>query len=409
MQRLANRRIVLGVTGGIAAYKSAELVRLLKKAGADVRVVMTRGGQAFITPLTLQALSGNPVHTDLLDPAAEAAMGHIELARWADLVLIAPATADFIARLAGGSADDLLSTLCLATAAPIAIAPAMNQGMYRDPATQANLALLAGRGVHRFGPDDGDQACGDIGPGRMLEPAGIAAAAAGLFQSRLLDGVRVLLTAGPTREAIDPVRYVSNHSTGKMGFSLARACVDAGAQVTLVCGPVHLATPERVTRVDVVSARDMHAAVLARAEACDIFIGTAAVADYTPAECADRKIKKTAGEMTIRMIRNPDIIGTVAALARKPFTVGFAAETNDVVAYGRDKLARKQLDMIVANDVSNPAIGFGSDDNAVTVIWPDGHRELAAAGKPTIARQLVELVAAQYRRNNPPTQGNSAP
>lgn len=403
MHRLANRRILLGVTGGIAAYKSAELVRQLKKAGADVRVVMTAGGQAFITPLTLQALSGNPVHTDLLDPAAEAAMGHIELARWADLVLVAPATADFLARLAGGIADDLLTTLCLATVAPVAVAPAMNQAMYRDPATQANLATLGERGVHRLGPADGDQACGDIGPGRMLEPAEIAAAAANLFQSRLLDGVRVLVTAGPTREAIDPVRYISNHSSGKMGYALARACADAGALVTLVSGPTNLPSPERVTRIDVVSAQQMHDAVLARAGDCDLFIGTAAVADYAPVEIADRKIKKThADEMVIRLKRNPDIIGAVAALPRKPFVVGFAAETNDVVAYGRDKLERKNLDMVVANDVSNPAIGFNSEQNAATVIWRSGHRELAIAGKSQIASALVELIAAQMATTRQP-------
>jgi len=403
MHRLANRRILLGVTGGIAAYKSAELVRQLKKAGADVRVVMTAGGQAFITPLTLQALSGNPVHTDLLDPAAEAAMGHIELARWADLVLVAPATADFLARLAGGIADDLLTTLCLATVAPVAVAPAMNQAMYRDPATQANLATLGERGVHRLGPADGDQACGDIGPGRMLEPAEIAAAAANLFQSRLLDGVRVLVTAGPTREAIDPVRYISNHSSGKMGYALARACADAGALVTLVSGPTNLPTPDRVARVDVVSAQQMHDAVLARTADCDLFIGTAAVADYAPATVADRKIKKThADEMTIHLKRNPDIIGAVAALARKPFVVGFAAETNDVVAYGRDKLERKNLDMVVANDVSNPTIGFNSEQNAATVIWRSGHRELAIAGKSQIAAALVELIAAQMAATRQP-------
>lgn len=396
MQRLANKRIVLGVTGGIAAYKSAELVRLLKKAGADAHVVMTAGGREFITPLTLQALSGNPVHTDLLDPAAEAAMGHIELARLADLVLVAPATADFIARLAAGQANDLLTTLCLATNAPIALAPAMNQAMYRDAATQANLDTLRSRGIHLFGPADGEQACGDTGPGRMLEPADIAAAAAGLFQRRSLAGVRVLITAGPTREAIDPVRYISNHSSGKMGYALAEACMEAGALVTLVSGPVHLQTPERVSRINVVSAQQMYDAVLERAQECDIFIGTAAVADYTPATRADRKIKKSgADELVLRLVKNPDIIGAVAELARRPYIVGFAAETHDVVAYGRDKLIRKKLDMIVANDVSNPAIGFNSDDNAVTVIWADGHRELPRAGKGSIARALVELIAAQ--------------
>lgn len=395
MQRLANKRIVLGVTGGIAAYKSAELVRLLKKAGADVHVVMTAGGREFITPLTLQALSGNPVHTDLLDPAAEAAMGHIELARLADLVLVAPATADVIARLATGQANDLLTTLCLATGAPVALAPAMNQAMYRDAATQANLDTLRSRGAHLFGPAEGEQACGDTGPGRMLDPADIASAAAGLFQRGLLAGARVLITAGPTREAIDPVRYISNHSSGKMGYALAEACMEAGALVTLVSGPVHLATPPRVSRVDVVSAQQMHDAVLERAQDCDILIGTAAVADYTPATRADRKIKKSdADELVLRLKKNPDIIGAVAALAQRPFIVGFAAETHDVVAYGRDKLTRKKLDMIVANDVSNPAIGFNSEDNAVTVIWADGHQELPRAGKGRIARALVELIAA---------------
>ncbi len=394
---LANKRILLGVTGGIAAYKSAELVRLLKKAGADVRVVMTAGGQEFITPLTLQALSGNPVHTDLLDPAAEAAMGHIELARWADLVLVAPASANFLAVLAHGQAGDLLSTLCLATPAPIAVAPAMNQGMYRDPATQANLKTVATRGVHVFGPADGDQACGDVGPGRMLEPVDIAAAAAGLFQSGLLAGVRVLVTAGPTREAIDPVRYISNHSSGKMGFALAEACVQAGAQVTLVSGPVRLVTPDGVARVDVISAQQMYDAVLARVADCDIFIGTAAVADYTPVECSPQKIKKLDDELLIRLKKNPDIISAVAARPDKPFTIGFAAETQDLIAHAHDKLARKKLDMVIANDVSAAGIGFNSDNNAVTAIWANGSKEFPLAGKTTIACQLVALLAAARR------------
>lgn len=396
MKTLANKRIVLGVTGGIAAYKSAELVRLLRKAGADVRVVMTAGGREFITPLTMQALSGNPVHTELLDPSAEAAMGHIELARHADLVLVAPASADFIARLAGGHSNDLLSTLCLATPAPVALAPAMNQGMYRDAATQANLATLRQRGIRLFGPDDGEQACGDTGPGRMLEPVDIASAAAAVFQSGALTGMRVLVTAGPTREAIDPVRYISNHSSGKMGFAITTACIEAGAQVTLVSGPVHLPTPERARRIDVASARQMHEAVLAEVAGCDVFIGTAAVADYAPVECATHKIKKTgADELVIRLSMNPDIIAAVAALPQRPFTVGFAAETRDVIAYGREKLARKKLDMIVANDVGDPSIGFNSDENAVTVIWHDGHRELPRASKDRIARAIVELLAGR--------------
>jgi len=393
MQQLANKRVLLGVTGGIAAYKSAELIRLLKKAGADVRVTMTSGAQEFITPLTLQALSGNPVHTSLLDPAAEAAMGHIELARWADAVVVAPATADFLARLATGQANDLLTTLCLATPAPIAVAPAMNQAMYRDAATQANLATLRARDVRIFGPAEGEQACGDTGPGRMLEPVDIAAATAALFQSELLAGLRVLVTAGPTQEAIDPVRYITNHSSGKMGFALADACAAAGAQVTLVSGPSVLATPEHVRRVNVVSAREMHAAVMSHVDDCDIFIGTAAVADYAPVDCAAQKIKKTEDELVIRLRKNPDIIGEVAARTKKPFTVGFAAETHDVVAYARDKLARKKLDMIVANDVASARIGFNSDNNAVTVIDSSRVDVLPEAGKATIARQLVALIA----------------
>lgn len=401
MHRLANRRILLGITGGIAAYKSAELTRLLRKAGADVRVVMTRGACEFITPMTLQALTGQPVHTELLDPAAEAAMGHIELARWADLVLVAPATAHFLSRLAAGSADDLLGTLCLATAAPLVLAPAMNQGMYRDAATQANLATLAARGITLLGPAEGEQACGDTGPGRMLEPADIAAALAARFQSRALDGVRVMITAGPTREAIDPVRYISNHSSGRMGYALAAACVDAGALVTLVSGPTTLPTPDRVTRVNVGSALEMRDAVLERLADCDLFIGTAAVADYRPAEMAADKIKKSAEEMVIRLVRNPDIISAVASAVPRPFTVGFAAETREVVAYARDKLLRKNLDMVIANDVSAAGIGFNSTENAVTVVTRDGETHFPVAGKSLLARQLVELIARQRKEVRP--------
>lgn len=397
MGHLNNRHILLGVTGGIAAYKAAELVRRLQDRGADVRVVMTRAAQEFITPLTLQALSGNTVHTDLLDPAAEAAMGHIELARWADLVLIAPASADFIARLAHGRADDLLTTLCLATPAPIALAPAMNQGMWRDAATQANVALLRTRDVAVFGPADGSQACGDIGPGRMLEPDQLAAFAADLFPSRLLDGKHVVITAGPTREAIDPVRYISNHSSGKMGFALAQAAVDAGAQVTLIAGPVALATPERVQRIDVESAQQMFDTTLQYAPQCDVFIGAAAVADYRPSSSAAQKIKKQHDqqhdEMVLTLVRNPDIVAAVAQLYPKPFTVGFAAETQQVNEYARDKLARKNLDMIVANDVSAPGIGFNSDDNAVAVLWRDGEAEIGVRSKTLLARELVLLIA----------------
>lgn len=393
MGQLSNRHILLGVTGGIAAYKSAELVRRLQDQGAQVRVVMTRAAQEFITPLTLQALSGNPVHTDLLDPAAEAAMGHIELARWADLVLVAPASADFIARLAHGHADDLLTTLCLATPAPIALAPAMNQGMWRDAATRANVELLRSRDIAWFGPAEGSQACGDVGPGRMLEPDHLAALAADLFPSRLLDGKRVLITAGPTREAIDPVRYISNHSSGKMGFALAEAAADAGARVTLVAGPVALRTPERVTRVDVESAQQMFDAVMARTADNDIFIAAAAVADYRPERVASDKIKKqSAQEMTLSLVRNPDIVAAVAASRPKPFTVGFAAETQRVREYALDKLERKNLDMIVANNVAEAGIGFNSDDNAVTVLWRGGEMDIGARSKTLVARELIMLI-----------------
>lgn len=392
MGHLSNRHILLGVSGGIAAYKSAELVRRLQDQGAQVRVVMTRAAQEFITPLTLQALSGNPVHTELLDSAAEAAMGHIELARWADLVLVAPASADFIARLAHGHADDLLTTLCLATPAPLAIAPAMNQGMWRDPATHANIELLRSRDVVCFGPAEGSQACGDIGPGRMLEPDQLAARAAELFPSRRLDGKRVLITAGPTREAIDPVRYISNHSSGKMGFALAQAAVDAGAQVTLIAGPVALRTPERVTRVDVESAQQMFDAAMARIAECDVFIAAAAVADYRPVQVVSEKIKKQNAELTLTLVRNPDIVATVAQCRPKPFTVGFAAETQNVREYARDKLERKNLDLIVANNVAEPGIGFNSDNNAVTVLWRSGELEIGERSKTLLARELILLI-----------------
>ncbi|WP_455232709.1 bifunctional phosphopantothenoylcysteine decarboxylase/phosphopantothenate--cysteine ligase CoaBC [Geopseudomonas aromaticivorans] len=401
MQRLQRKRIVLGIGGGIAAYKSAELVRRLRDQGAEVRVVMTRAAREFITPLTLQALSGHPVFHDLLDPAAEAAMGHIELARWADLVLIAPATADLMARLAQGSADDLLTTLVLATDAPVALAPAMNQAMWRDPATQANAELLAQRGLRLFGPAAGSQACGDVGPGRMLEAEELAQRAADCFERSLLTGCRVLITAGPTQEAIDPVRYITNHSSGKMGFALAEAAAEAGAVVTLVSGPVHLPTPQRVTRVDVVSARDMLAACEA-AMPCDLLIAAAAVADYRPEVIAAQKMKKDPGSddgLTLRMVRNPDILATLAARADRPFSVGFAAETENLLDYAARKLQGKNLDLIVANDVANPQIGFNSEDNAVSVIDRELHAtRFAQASKGHIARQLIAFIAARYHQ-----------
>ncbi|MEH6492026.1 bifunctional phosphopantothenoylcysteine decarboxylase/phosphopantothenate--cysteine ligase CoaBC [Halopseudomonas sp.] len=397
MQTLINKQVVLGVSGGIAAYKSAELIRRLRDAGAEVRVVMTQAAREFITPLTLQALSGHPVHGDLLDPEAEAAMGHIELARWADLVLIAPATADLMARLAQGRGDDLLTTLVLATDAPIALAPAMNQAMWRDAATQGNLELLLARGVKVFGPGSGGQACGDVGPGRMLEPTDIAARAAECFQRGSLSGKHVLINAGPTREAIDPVRYISNYSSGKMGFALAEAAIEAGARVTLVAGPVNLATPARVTRIDVVSAEDMLAACEAALPA-DLFIASAAVADYRPASCAEQKLKKAPGSddgMTLTLVRNPDILATLAAHPQRPWTVGFAAETHDLMAYAADKLQRKNLDLIIANDVSQSGIGFNSEDNAVTLIDRAlNSSALPRASKTKLAREIIARIAA---------------
>lgn len=396
MQRLYRKRIVLGVGGGIAAYKSAELIRRLRDQGAEVRVVMTQGGREFITPLTLQALSGHPVHLDLLDPAAEAAMGHIELARWADLVLIAPATADLMARLAQGLANDLLTTLVLATDAKVALAPAMNQAMWRDPATQANAQCLAQRGLHLFGPAAGSQACGDVGPGRMLEADDLAQQAANLFEHQALTGRHVLITAGPTQENIDPVRYITNHSSGKMGFALAEAAVEAGAKVTLITGPVHLPTPDRVNRVDVVSARDMLVACEA-AMPCDLLIAAAAVADYRPEVVAPHKMKKdpTSGEgLLLQLVRNPDILATLAGRPDRPFSVGFAAETENLLEYASRKLRDKNLDLIVANDVANPSIGFNSEENAITIIDRGLHQtSFSQTSKGKIARQLVAFIA----------------
>jgi len=394
MAHLFNRNVLLGVSGGIAAYKSAELVRQLQGRGASVRVIMTLGAREFITPLTLQALSGHPVHTQLLDTDAEQGMGHIELARWADLLLVAPATADLIARLSAGRADDLLTTAALATTAPLMLAPAMNQQMWQDPATIANITQLSARGAHIVGPAVGQQACGDVGPGRMEEPPVIADAAASLFESGLLAGKRVIITAGPTREALDPVRYISNHSSGKMGYALAQAAVDAGAITTLVSGPVNLAPPKHVQCLPVQSATEMLEKCLALLPECDIFIACAAVADYRPATIEQQKIKKGPEQVILQLARNPDIVAAVAASENSPFTVGFAAETNDVLSYARDKMQRKGLDMIVANDVSDLSIGFNSDHNEATVLWRDGEQVLARSGKSAIARQIVELIGA---------------
>lgn len=395
---MAARKILLGVTGGIAAYKSADLVRQLKKAGHEVRVVMTRGAEAFVTPLTFQALSGEPVRTSLLDPEAEAGMGHIELAKWADLVVVAPASADFIARLAQGMADDLLTTVCCATEAPIAVAPAMNQAMWRNGRTQRNLRLLEqDPQIELWGPDQGDQACGDTGPGRMLEPVALAQRVQ--EQGASVDGAAlfdktVVITAGPTREPIDPVRYISNHSSGKMGYALAAAARQAGARVVLISGPVTLAPPAGVEVRQVMTAEDMlREASGAVDEGCDLFIATAAVADYRPETCADDKIKKSSEAMSLPLVRNPDTLATVAGRADAPFTVGFAAETSDVARYATDKLQRKKLNMIVANDVSAPGLGFNSENNAVTVFWPGGQESIGPDTKTRIARRLIAMIA----------------
>ena len=405
--------IILGVAGGIAAYKSPEIVRRLKDAGHDVRVVMTAGAEAFITPLTFQAVSGEPVHRDLLDETAEAAMGHIELARWADMVLAAPATAHLMARLAHGFADDLLTTLCLATPAPIVLAPAMNQQMWRAGATRANREVLVERGVRVIGPDAGWQACGDVGPGRMSEPADIVSELlAGSGRPALpgsapfdaegepparLAGARVLVTAGPTREAIDPVRFISNHSSGKMGFAVAAAARGLGAEVDLVSGPVSLDPPPGVGIVPVGSAAEMHREVLARAAGCDIFIATAAVADYTPASPASGKLKKETAPLRLDLRPTPDILAEVAALDDPPFTVGFAAETEDLERHARSKLERKRLDLIAGNRVGGSDLGFDSDRNALLVLWPDGGRaDLPAGPKTLLARQLLALVSERF-------------
>lgn len=399
MTHLAQKKIILGITGGIAAYKSAELTRRLKEQGADVRVVMTPSAKEFITPLTFQALSGNPVSDSLLDRDAEAAMGHIELARWADLILIAPASADFLARLSHGFANDLLSTLCLATSAPIAVAPAMNQLMWQNKATQANCHTLKQRGILLLGPNSGDQACGETGLGRMMEPDQLVSATIPLLKSNDLQtgplhGKKVVITAGPTREALDPIRFISNHSSGKMGFALARAAIAAGAQTIIIAGPVHQETPDGAERINTVTAKGMYQASLEHAPDADIFIATAAVADYRPLQRADQKIKKSAEQISIELTRNPDIIAAVAALSEKPFTVGFAAETNDLISYAKGKLQNKKLDLIVANDVARSDIGFNSDQNAVTVISADKHQNLTQANKDQIAEQLIEIIAS---------------
>ncbi len=397
MGALDQQRILLGVTGGIAAYKSPDLVRRLKEAGAEVRVVMTPSATRLVAPTVFQAVSGQPVRSELWDEAAEAAMGHIELARWATLVLIAPATAHLMSQLATGSAGNLLTTLCLATTAPVVLAPAMNQAMWRHAATQANRATLESRGVRCIGPASGSQACGDVGPGRMVEPADIVAAlpeATPKEVAGLLKGVRVLVTAGPTREPIDPVRFVSNRSSGKMGFAVARAAIEAGADVTLVAGPVNLPTPAGARRVDVETAAEMSAATLDRIGEADIYIGAAAVSDYRP-EPEPQKIKKRSERLVLDMVKSPDLLATIAARPGAPFTVGFAAETERLEEYARQKLDGKRLDMIVANQVGT-RLGFDADDNSVLILWRDGQVEFSRMAKRDLARHIIATVAARF-------------
>ena len=394
--QLDKTNIILGITGGIAAYKTPDLVRKLVAKGANVRVVMTDSAKEFVSPLALQAVSGNSISDNLLDKDAEAAMGHIELARWADKLLIAPATANFMAKLTHGLADDLLSTLCLATTAPIYVAPAMNQQMWNADATQANLNSLELRKVQFLGPAQGEQACGDVGPGRMLEPQEIADLLWQQTPEKTLTGKRITITAGPTREEIDPVRYLSNHSSGKMGYALAIAAQELGATVTLISGPVNLLPPANIQTIPVSSAQQMHDAVMHTTHTCDIFIGCAAVADYRVQHTSNQKIKKSNSELTLTFVKNPDILSDVAHLTNAPFTLGFAAETQNLREYALGKLQRKKLNMIAANDVSDSTIGFNSEQNALTVFWSKGEKKLDVADKQLLAMQLMHLVTQRY-------------
>ncbi|MEE9157184.1 MAG: bifunctional phosphopantothenoylcysteine decarboxylase/phosphopantothenate--cysteine ligase CoaBC [Gammaproteobacteria bacterium] len=404
MGSLTNKRVVVGVTGSIAAYKSADLVRRLREAGAAVRVVMTRGACSFITPLTLQALSEHPVHAELLDAGTESPMGHIDLARWSDVVLVAPASANFMARLSVGMADDLLSTLCLATSAPIVLAPAMNQQMWQALPTQENRCVLKRRGVALLGPARGEQACGETGPGRMLEPAALVLALAGVFETGSLSDRRVMVIAGPTREDIDPVRFLSNRSSGRMGYAVARAAAEAGAEVSLVTGPVDLDPPERVSCKSVYSADQMYQAVMADVDDTDIFIAAAAVADYRAVAQHKRKLKKSNGGITLTLERTPDILAAVASQAHPPFTIGFAAETENLAHNARIKLESKALDIVAANLVGGPELGFESEENALELVWRGGGLTLARASKDQLARKLITVIAERYHEKNT-TQG----
>jgi phosphopantothenoylcysteine decarboxylase/phosphopantothenate--cysteine ligase len=390
--------IVLGITGGIAAYKAPDLVRRLRERGGDVQIVMTASAEEFVTGTALQAVSGRPIRSNLWDKEAEAAMSHIELARWADIVLIAPATAEVMSRIVSGGAPDLLTTICLATEAPLALAPAMNHVMWSNPATQANRSVLESRGIHILGPAVGSQACGETGAGRMLDPDTIAAAVFDIAATQgegLLDNRKVVITAGPTREAIDPVRYITNRSSGKMGYAMARAAAAQGADVILISGPVDLPVPPGVEVRNVTTAQEMHDATHDCAGDADIFVAAAAVADYRPADLKEQKIKKNEESMTLDLVRCPDILASVAALDAGPFTVGFAAETEKVDEYARAKLEKKALDMIIANRVGNDR-GFDRDDNSVSVFWSEGEKRYPQAQKSELARDLIELIAQRY-------------
>lgn len=410
MHALANKHILLGITGGVAAYKAAELTRRLREAEAEVQVVMTRGAHEFITPLTLQAVSGRRVRTELFDVEAEAGMGHIELARWADIILIAPASAGFIGRYTHGLADDLLATVCLASEAPVLLAPAMNRVMWVHPATQANIATLRERGATILGPGVGSQACGEEGAGRLLEPVELIEQVAQVFRSDRLAGRHVVVTAGPTREAIDPVRYISNRSSGRMGFAVARAAAEAGARVTLVAGPVNLPTPAAVDRIDVITAAEMEAAVTRAVKDADIFIAAAAVADYRSSQPATEKMKKSTDGLILSLEKTGDILAGVAARMPAIFTVGFAAETEQLETYARGKLEQKGLDMVAANQVGAD-LGFDSEDNALSVYWRGGGTELGRTSKEQLARQLITLIAERYyaQHSNKNTQSASRP
>jgi phosphopantothenoylcysteine decarboxylase/phosphopantothenate--cysteine ligase len=394
MMTLTNKKIVLGISGGIAAYKCAELVRRLKDHGCEVKVVMTESAKHFITPLTMQAVSGEIVSDSLLDPAAEAAMGHIEFAKWADLILVAPATCNIIAKMASGIADDLLTTLLLATPAKVAVAPAMNQQMYAHAATQANLTTLKARNVLIWGPGKGEQACGDVGAGRMLEPHELVALCVEKQPPQILTGKTITITAGPTREPLDPVRFISNHSSGKMGYALAEAALLLGANVNLISGPVTIKAPTGVNLINIESAEQLLNVALIYAPQSDAFIGCAAVADYRAAEVATQKMKKQGDELTLTLVKNPDVIAAVANIKHnRPYTVGFAAETQNVESYAKGKLVNKNLDMICANDVSLSGLGFNSDQNALTLYWQNEQLELAVNSKTEIALKVIEQLA----------------